>query len=124
MLTVGANMAKLDTFTWCTQVQGGGGSMTTSNNDREVVFGNGYTQVASSGFNTVRREFSIVYAGDDYRKVYKFLNEHRLVPFIWKTPDGTLGLFRVKSGSVAAKPISPTAQELTATFTEQFTNMT
>ena len=50
----------LDEFTWCTQTQGGGGAMTTENNDREVVFGNGYKQVASSGFNTTRRSFSIV----------------------------------------------------------------
>lgn len=96
--------------------------MTTSNNDREVVFGNGYTQVASSGFNTVRREFTVVYAGLDYSNVLDFLNGHRIKPFIWKTPDSTLGLFRVKSGSVASTPLSPTVQEVKATFTEQFTS--
>lgn len=116
-------MAKLDEFKWCTQIQSGGGAMTTTNNDREVVFGNGYTQVASSGFNTVRREFAIVYAGTDYRDVLAFLNSHRLKPFMWVTPDGAPGLFRVKSGSVGAAPLSPTIQEVKATFTEQFTSM-
>ena len=37
----------LDEFTWCTQIQSGGGVMTTTNNDREVVFGNGYRQKAA-----------------------------------------------------------------------------
>lgn len=113
----------LDEFKWCTHIQSNGGTMTTTNNDREVVFGNGYTQVASSGFNTVRRDFEIVYAGNDYMKVVSFLNDHRIKPFIWKTPDGTLGLFRVKSGSVTTRPIAPTVQEVKATFTEQFTSM-
>lgn len=117
-------MAKLTQFEWCTQVQGGGGTMTTSNNDREVAFGNGYTQVASSGFNTERRDFAIVYAGKDYKAVYDYLRSHRITPFIWKTPDGSLGLFRVKSNTIGMKPISPTVQEVTATFTEVFTNMT
>lgn len=112
----------IDTFKWCTQLQGGGGSMTTTNNDREVVFGNGYTQVASSGFNTVRREFSIVYAGEDYRDVMAFMNDHRIKPFIWRMPDGDLGLFRVKSETVAATPLSKSAQEVKATFIEQFTS--
>lgn len=113
----------LDEFKWCVITQGSGGAMTTENNDREVVFGNGYKQVASSGFNTVRRSFTIVYAGQDYRNVIKFMNEHRLKPFLWVMPDGNLGLFRVKSGSVASSVISPTAQEVKATFEEQFTSM-
>lgn len=112
----------LDEFKWCTQIQNSGGTMTVTNNDREVVFGNGYTQVASSGFNTVRREFAVVYGGTEYREVLKFMNEHRLKPFLWVTPDGSLGLFRVKSGSVSMVPVSPTVQEVKATFTEQFTS--
>ncbi|QVW27741.1 minor tail protein [Hafnia phage Pocis76] len=112
----------LDEFKWCTQTQGGGGTMTTINSDREVVFGNGYTQVASSGFNTIRREFTVVYVGNDYRNVLAFMHEHRLKPFLWVMPDGNLGLFRVKGNTVGAKPISPTIQEVTATFTEQFTS--
>lgn len=113
----------LDEFKWCTQVQNGGGAMTVINSDREVVFGNGYTQVASAGFNTVRREFTVVYAGADYQAVLEFMHNHRLKPFLWVMPDGKLGLFRVKGGSVGATPIAPTVQEIKATFTEQFTSM-
>lgn len=117
-------MAKLYTFTWCTQVQGNGASMTSTNNDREVSFGNGYRQVASAGLNTVRREFAIVYAGNDWVKVIEFLNAHRLKPFLWVMPDGKLGLFRVVSGSVASSVVSPTAQEVKASFSEEFSSMT
>lgn len=113
----------LDEFTWCTQIQRGGGVMTTTNNDREVVFGNGYRQKASSGFNTERREFSIVYVGSDYKEVKAFMTDHRLKPFLWRMPDGNLGLFTVKAGSVGLTPISPTVQEVKATFTEEFTSM-
>lgn len=113
----------LDEFTWCTQIQSGGGVMTTTNNDREVIFGNGYRQKASSGFNTERREFSIVYVGNDYKAVKAFMTDHRLKPFLWKTPDGSFGLFTVKAGTVGLTPISRTAQEVKATFTEEFTSM-
>lgn len=114
----------IDEFKWCTQIQNSGGALTTENNDREVVFGNGYKQVASSGFNTVRRVYSVVYAGTDYKDVFSFMNSHRLKPFLWVAPDGVLGLYRVKSGTVAASPISPDMQEIRCTFEEQFTSMT
>lgn len=113
----------LDEFTWCTQIQSGGGVMTTTNNDREVVFGNGYRQKGSSGFNTERREFAIAYAGRDYLAVKQFMSSHRIKPFLWKTPDGSLGLFTVKAGTIGLTPISPTVQEVKATFTEEFTSM-
>lgn len=117
-------MAKIETFKWCTQTQNGGGSMTSSDSIREVSFGNGYTQVASDGFNTSRRDFAIVYAGRDYKDVIAFMQAHLIKPFIWVAPDGSPALFRVKSGSIASAPISATVQEVRATFTEQFTSMT
>ena len=117
-------MANLEMFKWCTQTQGGGGSMTTEDTVREVVFGNGYTQVASSGLNTTKRSFSVIYAGADYMDVISFMQRHLVKPFAWIAPDGKAGLFRVKSGTIAAKPISPTVQEVAATFVEQFTSMT
>ena len=116
-------MAKLEIFKWCTQSQGSGGEMTTEDNIREISFGNGYTQVASGGLNAHRRSFTIVYAGRDYKDVLRFMRAHVLKPFAWTTPEGDLGLFRVKAGSISARPISSTVQEINATFTEQFTSM-
>ena len=97
--------------------------MTSTDNVREVSFGNGYSQVASAGFHTMRKEYSIVYAGKDYYRVIDFLHRHKTKPFAWLAPDQVMGLYRVKSGSITSKPISPTAQEVTATFVEQFTSM-
>lgn len=112
----------IETFKWCTQLQSSGGGMVTENDIRSVSFGFGYEQVASSGFNTTRREFAIVYAGLDYLDVYKFLNSHLTTPFIWQTTQGDLGLFIVKQNSVTMTPISSTVQEVKATFREQFTS--
>lgn len=116
-------MAKLEMFKWCTQVQNSGAQMQTENNDRQVQFGNGYRQKASSGYNTTRRQFAIVYAGADYLKVYDFLNSHRLKPFAWTPPDGRLGIFTTQANSLSLKPVSNGVQEVNATFTEEFTSM-
>lgn len=116
-------MANLDTFSWCTQIQNGGGVMSTTNNDRSAAFGNGYTQVASSGYNTERREFAIVYGGKDWAEVKNFCSSHRLKPFAWLPPDGVIGLFIVKRDTVALTPIAGGLNEVRATFVEQFTSM-
>lgn len=112
----------LDTFTWCTQVQGNGGQMQIENNDREVVFGNGFRQVASSGYNTSRRIFTIVYAGRDWKEVRNFLDSHRIKPFAWTTPEGDLALFRTQTSTVATKVVSADVREVTCTIAEQFTS--
>ena len=104
----------LDEFKWCTQNQNSGGALTTENNDREVVFGNGYKQVASSGFNTVRRVYSVVYAGTDYKDVFSFMNSHRLKPFLWVAPDGVLGLYRVKVGRLQRRQSHQMCRKLDA----------
>lgn len=116
-------MAAIDTFTWFTQVQNGGATASTVNNDREVAFGNGYRQRASSGFNSVRREFSIVYVGKDWQEVYDFLNNHRVKPFIWTPPDGRIGLFTVQSDSVGYTTLYRDLCEVKCNFSEAFTSM-
>lgn len=98
--------------------------MTTENNDREVVFGNGYRQRASSGYNTERRVMTIVYVGKDYLSVKDFLSAHRIKPFAYTPPDNRIGIFVVQPGSVALKPISKGVQEVTATISESFSSMT
>lgn len=112
----------IDTFTWCTQVQGNGGAMSVTNNVRSVSMGNGYRQVASSGRNTNRREFAIVYGGQDYLEVLDFLLAHTYKPFIWTPPDGRIGIFTVKADTIGSSVKFQTIQELTCTFTEEFTS--
>lgn len=113
----------IDTFKWCTQIQNGGGGMTVTNNMRSVVMGNGYRQVASSGLRTNRRQFSVVYGGYDYLEVLDFLYAHVDTPFIWTPPDGRPGVFIVLPDSIAMGPKSRDIQEVTCSFTEQFTSV-
>lgn len=112
----------LDTFTWCVQVQNGGGAMSVTNNDREVVFGNGYRQVASSGFNTERREFALVYVGKDFEAVREFLRSHRLKPFAFQPPNDRIGIFLAKPDSLSSVPIGPGKLEIKCSIVEQFTS--
>lgn len=113
----------LDKFTWCVQAQNGGGVMTTTNNDREVVFGNGYRQVSSSGFNTERREYAITYVGNDDKEVVKFLREHRIKPFAFTPPNDHIGIFILKMDTLSTVPISGGRLEVKCSIVEQFTAM-
>lgn len=113
----------VDVFKWCTQVNSSGGSMTTANNIRSISMGNGYRQVASSGRNVSRRDFSIVYGGRAWSEVLDFVNAHITKPFIWTPPDGKAGVFIVKADSVTMTPVFKNKiHEVKCTFTEQFTS--
>lgn len=110
----------IDTFTWCVQVQGAGGTA-VSNNVRSVIMGNGYEQLASSGRNTNRREYSLVYAGKDYIDVYDFLLAHVTKPFIFTPPDGRISIFTTKPDTVSLTVVSGKIQAVNCTLREQFT---
>ncbi|QXG07664.1 tail fiber protein [Erwinia phage Snitter] len=113
----------IDTFKYCIQVQSNGGSATEENSAREVSFGNGYVQVASAGFNVSRRSFNVVYAALDWAAMQSFCRSHVITPFIWTTPEGDVGLFRVKAGTIASKVVSRKVREINCVFVEQFTAM-
>lgn len=111
----------LDVFKWCVQIQNGGGVMSATNNDRGIQFGNGYQQNASSGFNTERREYKIVYGGEDFAEVREFLRNHRLKPFAFTPPYDRIGIFILKADSLGATPVGGGMLEINATIVEQFT---
>lgn len=114
----------IDVFNWCVQVQDGGGGMTTSNNVRSVSYGNGYQQRGSSGYNTVRREYTVTYAGADWIDVYDFLNQHLFTPFIFPAPDGRDGLFVTTADSVSTSVIGKNGLcSLSAKVTEVFSSV-
>lgn len=111
----------LDIFKWCVQLQNGGGVMSVTNNDRQVQFGNGFRQVGSAGFNTERREYAIVYFGEDWREVRQFLRDHRLKPFAFTPPEDKIGIFLLKPDTLATTPKGKGLLEVTCTLVEQFT---
>ena len=112
----------MDSFSWCTQIQGGAAKVAVSNNVRAVSFGNGYIQTASSGFNTKRRTVPIVYGGMDWEEVYDFCQDHVTKPFIWTAPDGRMGVFVVTAESVTLAPQGGGLCEVTAEFAERFSS--
>ncbi len=112
----------MDSFKWCTQIQGGAAKVAISNNIRSIVFGNGYIQTASSGINTKRRTVPIVYGGSDWVEVYNFCQDHVTKPFVWKAPDGRMGVFVVTADSVNLAPQGGGVFEVTAEFAERFTS--
>ena len=113
----------IDVFKWCVQIQNSGGAMSVTNNDRQVQFGNGYRQVASSGFNTERREFAIVYFGRDWKEVRDFLRDHRLKPFAFTPPGGDIGIFVLKPDSLSTTPFSNDLLEVKCSIVEHFTSV-
>lgn len=112
----------MDSFKWCTQIQGGAAKVAVSNNVRAISFGNGYIQTASSGINTKRRTVPIVYGGSDWEAVYNFCQDHVTKPFVWKAPDGRMGVFVVTADSVNLAPQGGGVFEVTAEFAERFTS--
>lgn len=111
----------LHSFKWCVQVQDSGGAMSVTNNDRQVQFGNGYRQVASSGFNTERREYTISYVGSDWAEVREFLRGHRLTPFAFQPPEDRLGVFLLKPDTLSTQPIGRGNLIVKCTIVEAFT---
>ena len=107
----------MDSFKWCTQIQGGAAKVAISNNIRSIGFGNGYIQTASK-----RRVVPIVYGGSDWEEVYDFCQEHVTKPFVWKAPDGRMGVFVVTADSVNLAPQGGGVFEVTAEFAERFTS--
>jgi phage-related protein len=112
----------LQTFTFCTQVQGGAGSYSNESNARRVQFGNGYEQVGTGGYRTNRRTYSMTYTGKNYNEVLGFLYNHIITPFFWKTPQGDTAVFRVGQDSISVSPISSGVQTITMEFVEVFTS--
>lgn len=113
----------LDKFTWCVQVQNGGGAMTTTNSNREVAFGNGFVQLGSAGFNTEKREYVITYVGKDFAAMRKFMRDHMIKPFAFTPPNDTIGIFTTKPDSIKANPISRNMLEISCSIVERFTAM-
>lgn len=112
----------LDIFRWCVQAQNGGGGMSSTNNIREVMFGNGYRQVGSAGFNTNRREFAITYAGEEDIDVLEFMRSHLIKPFAFTPTKDKIGVFLVKPDSVSTTPLASGLLEVKCSIVEQFTS--
>lgn len=113
----------LDTFTFCTQVQNGGGSFTNASNVRSVSFGNGYTQIGTGGYRTNKRTYNMTYTNTNWKEVLDFCFSHIITPFAWTTPQGELKLFVVAQDSISVTPNTKEVQTVSMQFVEVFTSM-
>ncbi|GCG53966.1 phage tail protein [Escherichia coli] len=113
----------LDTFTWCTQIQGGAASFTNKNNVRVVSFGNGYEQRGTGGYRTNKRTYNMTYTNTNWKEVLDFCFAHIIIPFAWTTPQGELKLFVVAQDSISVTPNTMEVQTVSMQFVEVFTSM-
>lgn len=114
----------LETFRWCTQIQGGSASFTNANNVRVVSFGNGYEQRGTGGYRTNKRTYNMTYTNTNWKEVLDFCFAHIITPFAWTTPQGELKLFVVAQDSISVTPNTKEVQTVSMQFTEVFTSMT
>ncbi|WP_270503782.1 phage tail protein [Kluyvera ascorbata] len=111
----------VETFTWRTQIQAGMEgefSYTT----RSASFGDGYEQIAGDGINPEKQSWPITLTGKraEMLNVLKFCRTHVTKSFIWTSPVGETGLYRVESDSVKAQPLSSNVLTITATFKKAY----
>lgn len=111
----------IETFIWRTQIQA---SMEGeySYSTRAASFGDGYEQIAGEGINPEKQSWPITLTGKkaEMLTVLKFCRSHITKSFIWTSPIGEAGLYRVEADSVKAQPLSSKVMTITATFKQTY----
>lgn len=113
----------IDTFNWCTQIQGGSASFSNTNNVRIVSFGNGYEQRGTGGYRSNKRSYQMIYTNKDWRDVMDFCFNHIITPFFWTTPQGDTSMFVIQQDSISVTPLSNEIQTVNMQFVEVFSSM-
>lgn len=111
----------LQTFTWLTQIQAGMEgefSYTT----RSALFGDGYEQIAGEGINSEKQSWPITLTGKKTEMLValNFCRSHITKSFLWTSPIGESGLYRVEADSVKAQPLSSKVLTISATFKQAY----
>lgn len=111
----------IQTFTWRTQIQAGmEGEF--SYFTRAASFGDGYEQIAGEGINPEKQSWPITLTGKkaEMLAALNFCRSHITKSFIWTSPIGEAGLYRVEADSVKAQPISSKVLNISATFKQAY----
>lgn len=111
----------IEAFNWPTQIQNGMEGQFTFQT-RTAQFGDGYKQITGDGINPEAQSWPVTLTGlrGDVLPALIFIRRHITKSFIWKTPLGETGLYRVVHDSVRSLPISATAMTITATFEQAY----
>ena len=109
------------TFTWRTQIQAGM-ECEFSHSTRAASFGDGYEQIAGEGINPEKQSWPITLTGKkaEMLTALNFCRSHITKSFIWTSPIGEAGLYRVEADSVKAQPLSSKVMTITATFKQTY----
>ncbi|WP_406850549.1 phage tail protein [Candidatus Arsenophonus nilaparvatae] len=111
----------MDEFRWRTQIQD---SPTGEYRHRvkEVEFGDGYKQVSAEGINPESQSWPFSYLGKkaDVMPIFDFIRQHTIKSFIWMTPFGVKGVYRVKADSIKMTPVARDVMKISARFEEAF----
>lgn len=111
----------IETFTWRTQIQAGMEG-TFSYKTRSATFGDGYEQIAGEGINPEKQSWPVTLTGKttDMLRALKFCRSHVTRSFIWTSPVGETGLYRIEAESVKAQPLSRKVMTISATFKQAY----
>ena len=116
----GESMA-IETFAWRTQIQAGmEGSFSLKT--RSASFGDGYEQIAGEGINPEKQSWPVTLTGKkaDMLQALKFFRSHVTKSFIWTSPVGETGLYRIEAESIKSQPLSSNVLTISATFKQAY----
>ncbi|PXW46366.1 phage-related protein [Klebsiella oxytoca] len=111
----------IETFTWRTQIQAGlQGDFNF--NVREASFGDGYQQIVGDGIHSEKQTWPVTLTGEkeEILAVLEFMRRHVTKSFIWDSPTGESGLYRVSPDSLKLSPLSNQVMTVTATFNQAY----
>lgn len=111
----------VETFTWRTQIQAGmEGEFSYAT--RTASFGDGYEQIAGDGINPEKQSWPITLTGKkiEMLQALNFCRSHVTKSFIWTSPLGETGLYRVEADSVKAQPLSSKVMTISAIFKQAY----
>ncbi|SFO05993.1 phage tail protein [Xenorhabdus japonica] len=111
----------IEEFKWRTQIQDSP-SGEFKHRIKTVEFGDGYKQVSGDGINPESQSWPYSYLGikEEVAPIFQFIRQHTLKSFIWTTPYGEKGLYRVKADSITIIPMSGGVMKISAIFEQAY----
>ncbi|MDL4071092.1 phage tail protein [Enterobacter hormaechei subsp. xiangfangensis] len=90
---------------------------------RSATFGDGYEQIAGEGINPEKQSWPVTLTGKkaDMLQALKFFRSHVTKSFIWTSPVGETGLYRIEAESIKSQPLSRNVLTISSTFKQAYT---
>ena len=111
----------IETFIWRTQIQAGmEGEFTYVT--RSASFGDGSEQIAGEGMNPEKQSWPMTLTGikTEMLDALRFCRKHITKSFIWTSPVGETGLYRIEADSIKVQPLSSKVMTIKAIFKQAY----